>query len=367
MKFSFASLFILVFIGILIFGCSSGGSTTGGGGASDDDTNPNYWDDDVADDDTNANDNDDDETNDDVVDDDADDDADDDDTTDDDNVTIQFVTITHGTFTMGSPVSEAGRVDDECDETQHEVTLTRDYKMMVNEVTQSQFKELMDYNPALFSACGGNCPVEWVTWFDALAFSIRLSEADGINPCYSLSNIICWDLNPGTTDDYCINQGIYSADITLNGVDTVYDCEGYRLPTEAEWEYAARAGTTTAYYSGDADANHMACETPFHLTDIAWYCGDTTHTTHHVGQKGANAWGLYDMLGNVEEWVYDDPLPYGSAPVTDPVLISSGIWKVGRGGDWNLRAEFCRSAFRYERLPDEHDQYIGFRLVKTEQ
>jgi formylglycine-generating enzyme required for sulfatase activity len=159
--------------------------------------------------------------------------------------------------------------------------------------------------------------------------------------------------------------GIDSATVTLNGAATVYDCAGYRLPTEAEWEYSARAGTTTAYYDNQGlDEAHYECEVPYHVTAIAWYCGNEGTGTMPVGGKTPNQWGLYDMSGNVWEWVWDWLADY-PGDITDPVGPTTGSLHVNRGGGWNYRAGGVRSACRGSDVPDHRYVALGFRVART--
>jgi len=215
---------------------------------------------------------------------------------------------------MGSPTDEVSRRDNEL---QHQVTLTRAFCMQVTEVTQGEYQALMGETPSYFSDCGPNCPVENLSWTEAITYANALSEAEGLAPCYDAFG-------------------------DLAAVVTPYDCEGYRLPTEAEWEYAARAGTTTAWYCGDAEA----C-----VDGIAWYVGNSGGTTHPVGEKDPNAWGLYDMSGNVYEWVWDGYESYSSLAQTDPSGSGNGTNRVDRGGGRHSDARDLRSASRYGFAP----------------
>jgi formylglycine-generating enzyme required for sulfatase activity len=243
-------------------------------------------------------------------------------------VPVGFVRIEPGTFTMGSPDSEEGRYEDNR-EVEHRVTLTRAFWLGRTEVTQAQWKVVMGTNPSSFSACGPECPVETVSWDDAVAYLNKLSDREGLERCY------------GTT---------------FKGLD----CRGYRLPTEAEWEYAARAGSTGARY-GELEA-------------IAWYAGNTGpwpefenrlwSPTRQVGLKAPNRWGLHDMLGNVWEWTGDWFGDYvGSS--TDPVGPDSGKYRVRRGGGYDVYARNLRAAVRAASSPDPGGADIGFRAART--
>jgi formylglycine-generating enzyme required for sulfatase activity len=274
----------------------------------------------------------------------------------------QFVPIDAGIFDMGSPGNEPGR---ESEEILHEVTLTNDFEIMITAVTQSQFENTMGYNPSSFPACGGDCPADTTSWYDSAAFTVKLSIDDGLAPCYVFNDIVCEDDNPDSGINFCKNNGgIKSANVTLNGVSSVYDCEGYRLPTEAEWEYATRAETTTAYNNGlDADDGHLACETPFHLEDIAWYCANAA-STQPVGLLTANNWGLYDMSGNVWERVWDWEDAY-LGDVTNPEGPAIGARRCNRGCAWYSSAKYCRSADRDNVPPGYRNSGLGFRIART--
>jgi len=237
-----------------------------------------------------------------------------------------MVRINGGTFTMGSPSSEPERWDDE---TQHQVTVSSFY-MGKYEVTQKEYQEVMGTNPSSFK--GDNLPVECVSWFDAVEYCNALSRKEGLTPAYTINE-----------------SG--NRTVTWNR-----SANGYRLPTEAEWEYACRAGTTTAYNTG-ANINN----------NTGWYDANSAGSTQEAGQKPANAWGLYDMHGNVWEWCWDWFGDYTSGTQTDPVGASSGSDRVSRGGGWFDSAQGVRSAFRNYGTPSYRYSNLGFRLVRNVQ
>jgi formylglycine-generating enzyme required for sulfatase activity len=182
-------------------------------------------------------------------------------------------------------------------------------------------------NPAYFSSCGMNCPVEWVSWNEAQAFIDALNAKEGRTNCH-------------TTHNTC-----------------------YSLPTESQWEYAARARTTSAFYSG-ALTNISCSPTDPNMAKIGWYCGNANNTTHPVAQKNPNHWGLYDMAGNVWEWCQDMYGTYPVGPVTDPSGATYGSAPVFRGGSWESEARWTRSANRgHGSTPHCHWNFVGFRLV----
>jgi formylglycine-generating enzyme required for sulfatase activity len=255
---------------------------------------------------------------------------------------LEWVPIPPGTFTMGSPLGELGRG---ADEVQHTVTLTIPFEIMVHEVTQGGFKDLMSYNPSHFSSCGLNCPVEMVSWHEALAYANAYSRAKGVPECFDCT---------GTAPDFsCSLKPAYSKP---------QDCPGYRLPTEAEWEYTSRAGTTTAIFNGDLI--HTGCEVDPKLNAAGWYCGNAAGITHPVKMKMTSPWGLYDMIGNVAEWVWDWYATYPGNE-TDPWGPATDSNRVARGNRYNNNAEDCRSALRSYGPPGYRADGLGFRLVRS--
>ena len=245
--------------------------------------------------------------------------------------TSAYVRIEPGVYTMGSPAGELGRY---ADEVQHQVTITRAFLMKTTEVTQEEWQAVMGNNPSRFAACGATCPVEQVSWNDAVDYVNRLSDAEGLAPCY---------------DENLAFAGL--------------GCLGYRLPTEAEWEYAARAGTETAYHTGMN--TQTGCNDDPNLNLAGWYCGNAANTTHPVGQKQVNAWGLYDMHGNVWEWVQDWYAAYPAGAAVDPVGPSVGGGRLGRGGAWEYNAQYARSSFRGSYSAENKYSSIGFRPARS--
>jgi sulfatase modifying factor 1 len=235
----------------------------------------------------------------------------------------QMVRMPAGTFTMGDR--------NEVDAPPHSVAVSA-FLMDKCPVTQRQYERLMGDNPSRWK--GDNNPVEQVRWSDAVRFCNKRSEAEGLQPCYDLTK---WSCN--------------------------FQANGYRLPTEAEWEYACRAGTTTAYFFGDDDAK---------LGDYAWFDKNAGGRTRPVAQKLPNPWGLLDICGNVWEWCNDfyQVDYYKESPQADPKGPDHGQTKVVRGGAWRFSSENCRSGYRYNENPGYADvcfgyDIYGFRCVRN--
>lgn len=270
-----------------------------------------------------------------------------------------FVWIGQGTFMMGSPEDELGRPG--LSEDQRETTITRGFYMQQMPVTQGQWYALMGNNPSCFQSYTGtgcstrnanpNGPLESINWWDAVSYANAFSRAAGLPECYSLS---CTGA-PGL-DLEC-------TDIVVSAPDNnPYECAGYRLPTEAEWEYAARAGTTKATYAGDLTS--IDCDDAT-LPPIAWFCGNSGDRTHTVGQKLPNNWGLYDMLGNVSNWVWDfGESPYGAESI-DPTGPEGGTYRILRGGGWGASTSARAAARPFARPEVRGYGTWGLRLVRT--
>jgi len=247
-------------------------------------------------------------------------------------VTMELAHIPAGSFEIGSPPDERGR---DSDEHQHRVTLTKGYYIGKYEVTQTQWEALMGSNPSYFSSCGENCPLEDVSWND-----------------------ICG----GTTGADCV------ADSFIGKLNAYLGTTVFRLPTEAEWERAARAGTPTPF-SFDTSSNpewNTHCRSFPDAENYMWWCGNDNGHTEEVGSKQPNPWGLYDMHGNVWEWVADRYGVYEIPTNPDPTGSRSGSSRVARGGSWNYSARYCRSAERSGYLPDDRHHDLGFRLSRSE-
>ncbi len=226
---------------------------------------------------------------------------------------MAFVRLPAGSFTMGSPADEAGR---EAQEVQHHVTISRAFWMGQSEVTQAEWLSVMGSNPSTFSTASGDYPVEQVTWHDVHAFLDKLHQR-----------------SPGYT---------------------------FRLPTEAEWEYACRAGTTTAYSTG-ATLTHAQANFSDAATSTAAASWGRTLSARVFPP---NPWGLYGMHGNVWEWTEDEWCPYSSGPETDPHASCGSALKVIRGGSWVFGADSARCALRYTHRPEDRGYSIGFRVVR---
>jgi len=264
-------------------------------------------------------------------------------------VPLSMQWIVPGSFTMGS-----GDTADVAAQPMHQVTLTKGFYMGRYQVTQNEYHAVIGSNPSSFKtgvASGetqGKRPAEMVSWYDAMVFCNKLSILEGRTPVYRIN---------GSTDPTDWGAVPTSNNATWNAAIMVSGVAGYRLPTEAEWEYACRAGTTTAYNTGDGITD-----------DTGWYNANSGSKTHEVGKKTANAFGLYDMHGNVKEWCWDWYGTYSSGSVTDPTGSNTGTYRVGRGGGWVHQAQSLRSAYRYSigNDPWYQSRSDGFRVVRDD-
>jgi formylglycine-generating enzyme required for sulfatase activity len=247
-----------------------------------------------------------------------------------------FVRINGGTFTMGSHANEPERRDSEGPQRQ---IMVSSFYMGKYEVTQKEYQEIMGTNPSYFK--GDNLPVEQVSWFDAVEYCNKRSQKEGLPPAYTIS---------GSADNRTV---------TWNR-----NANGYRLPTEAEWEYACRAGTTTPFNTGNITTTNQANYNgnyPYNNNAKGIYRQKTTD----VGSFTPNAWGLYDMHGNVYEWCWDWYGDYTSEAQANPVGAVSGSFRVIRGGSWVSFWRTLRSANRGFDTPSYRDFDGGFRLVRS--
>lgn len=283
-----------------------------------------------------------------------------------------FVHVPAGTYQMGSPTDELGRA---ADERRHQVTLTHAFYAQITEVTNRQYADLAQwayeegyvavsgvtltdrvgggsfylkqlgsleeiaFDRGAFSTSRPDDPVKYLNWYGAAAYCDWLNLQQGLPLSY---NHRTWECNGGDP----------------------YNAEGYRLPTEAEWEYACRAGTTTALTSGPLVEFDCLPLDP-NLDLVAWYCGNARASTNAVRTKAPNAWGLYDVHGNNWEWCNDWYGPYPTTAAADPVGPAQGTERVLRGGSWTYDALHCRVAYRGTRQPNWAYDDFGMRVVRT--
>ncbi len=258
----------------------------------------------------------------------------------------EFVRIAPGTFVMGSPPDEPGRFTDE---TQHRVTLTNPFYLCDHLVTQAEWLEVMGWDESQFTG-NPERPVENVSWFDCVEYCNLRSREERLTPVYTI------------TDRRSEGNHLVAAYVTWDR-----SADGYRLPTDAEWEYTCRAGTTTAFYNGPITVHGTSvhCMEDPGLDEISWYCATAGGRTHDVRTLPPNSWGLYDMAGNVQEWCWDWFDDLTDRPATDPAGPGSGFLRVWRGGGWNYDARHCRSAQRGRDEPSGWYFDLGIRVCRN--
>ena len=230
---------------------------------------------------------------------------------------IELVVVPPGTFQMGAAADDAEAIA--LERPVHTVVLTRSFLLARSEITQAMYRAVTGTNPSQITGDEMR-PVEGVSWLDAVSFANAVSAAQGLSAAYDDASVLV----PGT--------------------------DGYRLPTEAQWEYAARAGDTRPRY-GPVD-------------DIAWHRGNSSSKTHSVRTRLPNAWGLFDMLGNVRELTNDIYGSYTADELTDPEGPATGAQRVMRGGSWQDDAAFQRVSFRFGTATDKPLSSVGFRLAR---
>jgi formylglycine-generating enzyme required for sulfatase activity len=274
------------------------------------------------------------------------------------SIGLEMSLVPAGTMMLGSPDGESGR---KADEKLHRVQMTRSFLLGTYEVTQEEWARVMRTVPSWFGPEGpgkdkvpdgafNRHPVERVTWYDAIEFCNKLSAMDGFQPYYKLADVV----REGAS--------IKAAKVTIAGGS------GYRLPTEAEWEYACRSGTTTPFHFGAGSNGQKANVKGMTFTGYGGTVrGPDLQRTAPVGNYEPNPWGLCDMHGNVAEWCWDwyRGEYYGEGPERDPAGPETGHQRVARGGSWMLNETSSRSAARGLQTPDESKEHTGFRVART--
>jgi formylglycine-generating enzyme required for sulfatase activity len=302
---------------------------------------------------------------------------------------MRFRWVAAGTAVLGSPEGEPGRRSGEALRT---IEVTRGFWLGETEVTHRQWSLLLPGRPSYFDACGDDCPVERVNWFEAALFANRLSERSGLELCYELEECSGQPGSGCSADSARKCDGDYTCRLARSKGPA---CLGFRLPTSAEWEWAARAGSKSAIYTGDLEI--VSPNNSPALDAIAWYAGNSgvdysgaqdcsdwapkQHPAercgaHPVGRKLANDWGLHDVLGNVWEWV-EDRVDWSSESggFTSTADIDGAVDPIGdqgskremRGCSWYNFAAACRSAQRGSSPPATRVRTVGFRLARTSQ
>ncbi len=263
----------------------------------------------------------------------------------DDAVPSGFVLVKAGSFIMGQAAEES---EQDADVLQHTVVLTNDFLMAKYELSRADWKKFLDRDPSVFMypSTNANLPADGITWYDAAEYCNARSTAEGLTPCYAIDK---QRKDPNNKDPYDDIKWT----VTCN-----FSAAGYRLPTEAEWEYAARGGQLGKGYafSGGSDPDK-----------VAWHYNNTEKELQPVGQKAPNELGIYDMSGNAWEWCWDWYGEYPAKTVTDPAGVSSGDSRVMRGGGCGHYPAEARCINRDWNSPIGWVEYISFRLVRTVQ
>jgi formylglycine-generating enzyme required for sulfatase activity len=265
-----------------------------------------------------------------------------------------MVSIPHGSFTMGSPPGTTFSLNIE--RPAHQVTL-QGFLLGKYEVSQGQYFEVTGTRPSNFYTNlydtdpegWRNLPVEMVSWYDALVFCNRLSIREGLHPVYRING----NVNPDTWGTPPLVETP-----AWDAAEMVHGANGYRLPTEAEWEYAAKGGEDSSGNYRYAGSNNA--ET------VAWYYDNSEFKIHEIGKKPPNELGLHDMSGNVMEWCWDWLGDYTGDSKDNPVGPPSGMYRVIRGGAWSVAVHFSRIAYRHNNLPSYRGVNLGFRVARSQ-
>lgn len=258
---------------------------------------------------------------------------------------MMLALVPHGRFTMGADLPESIDRDD----TKHSVTISRDFYLGKYEVSQEEFKRVMGFNPSFFTS-STRLPVEQISWFDAVQFCNQLSELDGRTACYKISDVTK------------VGDSIENATVAI-----VPTGNGYRLPTEAEWEYACRAGTSLPFNFGGKITPELANyngKQPYRFNVPKGIFRQRTVAVNELGAP--NKFGLVNMHGNVWEWCWDWKANYTTASANDPIGSDDGMYRAIRGGSWVSEANFCRSAYRGFSEPNDRTYSVGFRVARCQ-